>query len=257
MSQEKANLARIRDNQRRSRARRKEYLQELEARLRQIELQGIAPSPEIQLAARRVADENKKLRALLARHGVSDDSIVAHLQSSRINGQDVITGEQFNVASSGGNIQFLERLLGTRKQCCGEANSGGSKDNSAASLQFMTPSSTTSCTYGASHRHSTGRDVLASRNNNPDSNPPSHTPQLFDFDTQLSLSHLAPYQFPSTTSNTLHAADHINQFTPDGLYDNIQYADGGSNEDRSFKELAQEVERRQNISDPPAEQRNG
>ena len=46
MSQEKANLARIRDNQSRSHARYKEYLQELEARLRQCELQGIEASTE-------------------------------------------------------------------------------------------------------------------------------------------------------------------------------------------------------------------
>src|ERR1700728_4383237 len=93
ISQEKANLARIRDNQRRSRARRKEYLQELEARLRQCELQGIEASPEIQLAARRVADENKKLRMLLNQNGVGDDNIEAYLQSTA--SPDTIMGQGF------------------------------------------------------------------------------------------------------------------------------------------------------------------
>ncbi|KAK1918847.1 hypothetical protein P3342_010318 [Pyrenophora teres f. teres] len=65
VSQKAQNLARIRDNQRRSRARRKEYLQELEAKLRSYEQIGIEASSEIQSAARRVLDENKKLRALL------------------------------------------------------------------------------------------------------------------------------------------------------------------------------------------------
>ncbi|KAJ4300372.1 hypothetical protein N0V88_003046 [Collariella sp. IMI 366227] len=69
------NLARIRDNQRRSRARRKEYVQELEHRLRQAEQQGIYASTEIQAAARKVAEENKKLRHLLRLHGISDYSI--------------------------------------------------------------------------------------------------------------------------------------------------------------------------------------
>ncbi|KAJ4313161.1 hypothetical protein N0V94_007090 [Neodidymelliopsis sp. IMI 364377] len=73
------NLARIRDNQRRSRARRKEYLQELEAKLRNCDQVGIEASAEIQSAARRVLEENKKLRSLLLERGVSDADIVAAL----------------------------------------------------------------------------------------------------------------------------------------------------------------------------------
>ncbi|KAF2268845.1 hypothetical protein CC78DRAFT_529818 [Lojkania enalia] len=69
------NLARIRDNQRRSRARRKEYLQELEAKLRNCEQMGIEASAEIQSAARKVLDENRKLRALLRERGVSEAEI--------------------------------------------------------------------------------------------------------------------------------------------------------------------------------------
>ncbi|KIM92716.1 hypothetical protein OIDMADRAFT_139146, partial [Oidiodendron maius Zn] len=80
--QEKVNLARIRDNQRRSRLRRREYLQELETRLRQFELHGIEASAEIQMAARKVADENRKLRGLLALHGIREDSIEVYSQSS-------------------------------------------------------------------------------------------------------------------------------------------------------------------------------
>lgn len=54
---------RIRENQRRSRARRKEYLQELEQKLRKCEQAGISASVDIQLAARGVAEQNKRLRA--------------------------------------------------------------------------------------------------------------------------------------------------------------------------------------------------
>ncbi|KAN0096104.1 hypothetical protein V8E51_014909 [Hyaloscypha variabilis] len=109
-SKEKANLARIRDNQRRSRARRKEYLQELEARLRQCELQGIEASSEIQMAARRVADENKKLRGLLAQHGVGDDTIETYLETSPTS--DSMGGQY---GSSSVAVQILEQLLQTRK----------------------------------------------------------------------------------------------------------------------------------------------
>ncbi|KAF1821778.1 uncharacterized protein K489DRAFT_299098, partial [Dissoconium aciculare CBS 342.82] len=63
--------ARIRDNQRRSRARRKEYLQDLEVRFRNCEQLGVEASAEIQAAARRVVDENKRLRMLLKQRGLS------------------------------------------------------------------------------------------------------------------------------------------------------------------------------------------
>ena len=54
--------ARVRDNQRRSRARRKEYLQELEAKLRRYEALGVQASVDIQTAARAVSAENARLR---------------------------------------------------------------------------------------------------------------------------------------------------------------------------------------------------
>ncbi|CAI6342112.1 unnamed protein product [Periconia digitata] len=69
------NLARIRDNQRRSRARRKEYINELEGRLRNCEQAGIEASAEIQNAARRVLEENRKLRLLLHEQGLTDAEI--------------------------------------------------------------------------------------------------------------------------------------------------------------------------------------
>ncbi|KAK4924670.1 hypothetical protein LTR66_016448, partial [Elasticomyces elasticus] len=73
----KANLARIRDNQRRSRARRKEYLNELETKYRMCEQTGVEASAEIQAAARKVVDENRRLRQLLKDRGFSDADIDA------------------------------------------------------------------------------------------------------------------------------------------------------------------------------------
>ena len=59
------NAARVRDNQRRSRARRKEYVQELEAKVRHYEKQGVQAAKEIQDAARVVLEENRALKAEL------------------------------------------------------------------------------------------------------------------------------------------------------------------------------------------------
>ncbi|TGO46383.1 hypothetical protein BOTNAR_0591g00050 [Botryotinia narcissicola] len=101
---EKANLSRIRDNQRRSRARRKEYLQELEARLRQ---------------SRRVADENKKLRSLLAQHGVGNEMVETFLQMSS---EDLMISAQYGSESP--SVQQLEQLLQARKLCCADGSIG-------------------------------------------------------------------------------------------------------------------------------------
>ncbi|PSS18359.1 hypothetical protein M430DRAFT_18958 [Amorphotheca resinae ATCC 22711] len=112
----KANLARIRNNQRRSRARRKEYLQELEARLRQYELHGIETSVEIQIAARKVADENRKLRGLLLVHGIGDDNVEAYLQSPPTS--DTLFASQFPSRSA--PAQVLQHLLQKRKSFCSD-----------------------------------------------------------------------------------------------------------------------------------------
>lgn len=62
---------RIRDNQRRSRARQKEYLKSLESQVRNCNRLGVQASLEIQAAARNVLEENKYLRSLLESRGWS------------------------------------------------------------------------------------------------------------------------------------------------------------------------------------------
>ncbi|CVL08193.1 uncharacterized protein FMAN_14164 [Fusarium mangiferae] len=107
---EKANLARIRDNQRRSRARRREYLQELEQRLRVYELQGVEASSEVQHAARRVAEENRQLRGLLNRHGISDDYITSYLNSGTASQNDPAAISHFPNTHSD-SVQSLEQAI--------------------------------------------------------------------------------------------------------------------------------------------------
>jgi hypothetical protein len=99
--QKTANLARIRDNQRRSRARRKDYLKELETRYRNCEQVGVSASTEIQAAARGVVEENRRLRNLLKAYGVSDAEI------------DGATGQQGPLAAD-----VLE-IMATSRQPCG------------------------------------------------------------------------------------------------------------------------------------------
>ncbi|KAJ5731742.1 uncharacterized protein N7483_006250 [Penicillium malachiteum] len=72
---------RIRDNQRRSRARRKEYIQDLEQRLRKFETEGIQATREVQEAGRKVAVENRLLRSLLILNDVSDQTVQEYLRA--------------------------------------------------------------------------------------------------------------------------------------------------------------------------------
>ncbi|KAK1981890.1 hypothetical protein LZ30DRAFT_591735 [Colletotrichum cereale] len=76
-----ANAIRIRDNQRRSRARHKEFVGELQRKVQEYEKRGIEASLQMQKAARDVAIENSRLRALLASRGVSSDQVDAYLRS--------------------------------------------------------------------------------------------------------------------------------------------------------------------------------
>ncbi|KAH7411085.1 hypothetical protein BKA64DRAFT_373065 [Cadophora sp. MPI-SDFR-AT-0126] len=245
-SSEKANLARIRDNQRRSRARRKEYLQELESRLRQCELQGVEASSEIQTAARRVAEENKKLRALLAQQGVRDESIEAYLQTAST--PDTVMRGQCGSHSEA--VQVLEQLLSTRKACCTDGNeplgggqscdressgsvttthsnwnpsqnthtrrhSGIQQAGRVASMQYITPTGSTASgtTLGHTSSHAIPQHqrlvpAQIGRNPSPGSNASSQNHQVYEYDQQFSSSN---HSYSSIQSNT-----------PKHQYQNIQ-----------------------------------
>ncbi|KAI5866637.1 hypothetical protein GGS23DRAFT_551376 [Durotheca rogersii] len=113
VSQDKANLTRVRDNQRRSRARRKEYVQELEKRLRICELQGIEASFEIQQAARRVLEDNKKMRILLNSIGFRNERITNFLHTGSLDPTEVHTPSHPDGPED--TVQTLELLLAPRQ----------------------------------------------------------------------------------------------------------------------------------------------
>lgn len=70
-----------RDSQRRSRARHRELVGDMQRRLREYELHGAENNLQIQRAARAVALENRRLRQLLAHHGVSLVEVEAYLRT--------------------------------------------------------------------------------------------------------------------------------------------------------------------------------
>ncbi|KAK4169719.1 hypothetical protein QBC43DRAFT_351784 [Cladorrhinum sp. PSN259] len=70
-----------RNNQRLSRARRKEFVEDLQRRLQEYERRGVEASLEMQRASRSIVLENQRLRALLAARGVSQHEITAHLSA--------------------------------------------------------------------------------------------------------------------------------------------------------------------------------
>lgn len=74
---------RVRENQRRSRARKAELLQDLQNRVRDYERQGVAATEEMQRAARVVAQENVRLRELLALKGVTQREVEEYLRTHK------------------------------------------------------------------------------------------------------------------------------------------------------------------------------
>ncbi|KAI5920620.1 hypothetical protein F4810DRAFT_406598 [Camillea tinctor] len=88
-----ADLAQNRQNQRQCRARKKEYVAALEARLRQYEASQVQANLDMQQAARAVAWKNERLLMLLDRHGVTREEIDAFLQLPDEQVREVSTSE--------------------------------------------------------------------------------------------------------------------------------------------------------------------
>ncbi|KAF4472192.1 hypothetical protein FALBO_900 [Fusarium albosuccineum] len=76
-------LALNRENQRRSRARQRELVEDLQRRVREYERRDGQATLDMQRVARAVAGENAALRGLLASKGVAADEIEAHLEAVR------------------------------------------------------------------------------------------------------------------------------------------------------------------------------
>ncbi|KAI9776597.1 MAG: hypothetical protein M1839_009501 [Geoglossum umbratile] len=81
MAEKNAEVAlRLRENKRRHRARQKEYTTDLERQLRELKQEGVRATIEVQIEARKVVKENKRLRELLRQAGVEDEVVEKRLR---------------------------------------------------------------------------------------------------------------------------------------------------------------------------------
>lgn len=90
----KSNPARVRENQRRSRARRKEYLEELEARLRNYESLGVQATVDMQHSARAVLAENARLREENAHLKIANDKLKQDLKAKTEHNIDNVSADR-------------------------------------------------------------------------------------------------------------------------------------------------------------------
>ncbi len=113
------NPARVRENQRRSRARRKEYLEELQARLRSYESFGVQASVDIQLSARAVLAENARLREENARLKIENEKLNQELEERTEQSIDNVSADRDSQILERG--EYLREESGTGKAVCGLA----------------------------------------------------------------------------------------------------------------------------------------
>ncbi|KAK3112224.1 hypothetical protein LTR53_011740 [Teratosphaeriaceae sp. CCFEE 6253] len=224
-----ANLARIRDNQRRSRARRKEYLSELEVKYRSCEQIGAEASAEIQAAARRVLDENKRLRELLKQQGLSESVIDGFLSDRPQN-------PQYPSAST----LALEDMIGQRRVCrpgseCDSSSSAGTwqqgpaPSQTAPIVQARPPPRITNAPFGeasplsscSSSKNTPGSMHLAALPPQPSPYGTDSLPDLSSMDHGLMYDDAFAWSLPvsNDSSSCYVAAEVIRNMKPDAGYE--------------------------------------
>lgn len=174
MCMQDSRLSRIRENQRRSRARKREYLEDLEGCWKRSQELGVQANVELQKAAQKVIEENIILRKILAELGLGTADIDKRLQELR----DATTTDSNDYSISSGHSGCAKTT---------ESNPDGVAWDTAASLDSPQLSQQPFEPAGASKRPNTCtfRDGSAEDYINPSSTnvdgPPStlHNP-IFD-----------------------------------------------------------------------------
>lgn len=109
MLQECQRAARLRDNKRRNRQKQKDYTASLAARLNELQAQGVQATKEVQQSARRVVEDNMRLKALLRYVGVNDYMIETWTPDAiEQSPQELSSGERTGVARS----KHSDKLVG-------------------------------------------------------------------------------------------------------------------------------------------------
>ncbi|KAM0561981.1 hypothetical protein ACHAPJ_002422 [Fusarium lateritium] len=149
-------LALNRENQRRSRARQRELLDDLQSRVREYERRDGQATLEMQRVARAVAGENAALRGLLAAKGVPADEVEAHVEAVRQEEKAVVrTGVSSATPVGIPGCAVSPITMASRPMPCSQSQGCGSiQENGNASYAFQskaysppTPATTaTSCT---------------------------------------------------------------------------------------------------------------
>ncbi|PKS10687.1 hypothetical protein jhhlp_002443 [Lomentospora prolificans] len=104
---------RIRDNQRRSRARHREFVETLQRKVQEYERQGVQATLEMQRAARDVAIENARLRTLLTQKGVSEEEIEGYLVSLKAGGESALEARRLAGIAADGSASSRRSISAT------------------------------------------------------------------------------------------------------------------------------------------------
>jgi len=198
-----SNLIRVRNNQRRSRARRREYVAELERKVHECNTQGLsACTPRIvpQDTIVRLENENRKLRELLALAGVEQDLVDRHLAAEggvpevadTANPLQISpeTAQESLVSLENGNLSMSPFVLMLRKSAtikptADEASVPNGSDETRAESFLQLPAD--------------DFDILFEPFQSIDSSEPSYVPQSvsesslpFEYDASSSLQEVNP-----------------------------------------------------------------
>ncbi|KAF5661946.1 hypothetical protein FHETE_8226 [Fusarium heterosporum] len=151
-------LALNRENQRRSRARQRELVDDLQARVREYERRDAHATLEMQRVARAVAGENAALRNLLAAKGVSVEEVQGYVEAAKREDNTVVkTGASSFTPVSTPSCTASPVAVASRPMQCSQPPSqayGSLRENSNPPVSFQpkmysppTPATTvTSCT---------------------------------------------------------------------------------------------------------------
>lgn len=137
-SQNLNSFNRIRNNQRKSKAQRKKYLQKLKSKLRKYESMSMKASLKIQASVRLVAEKNRHLQALLQSQDVVSQKIETTVATSSVEAQ------------TSSRTLILKTKLNTKKSCIEKMCKTDLKSqqfNTSSSLQSLTESCNNICKW--------------------------------------------------------------------------------------------------------------